>query len=323
MRSVLGKPSLTWLGTLGGNESVAEGVSANGTVVVGVSRDKSGQMRAFRWVKGSGMENLGTLGWAKSWARGVTADGRVVVGVLLDEENRKSRAFRWTQGGKIQDLGVAGEARDVSADGNVIVGTALVTPFRWVSGRIELLDIAGGTPCLVSAVSDDGTTIVGQVLKSNWVPFRWTQREGVKLLSTEGGVGAGANDTSADGLIVVGSIDRSDRQLRIRAARWIADSIVQDLGTLGGDYADALAVSASGDVVVGMSSDSGGRLRAFRWTKGRGMEDLSRTYAALLADGSQLDVATSISPNGRYIAGNGYNARTGRKEAFLLDVGDR
>ncbi len=51
------------------------------------------------------------------------------------------------------------------------------------------------------------------------------------------------------------------------------------------------------------------------------MEDLNTTYASLLTNGSWLVRASAISPDGRYIVGAGYNAATGRAEAFLLDTG--
>jgi hypothetical protein len=50
------------------------------------------------------------------------------------------------------------------------------------------------------------------------------------------------------------------------------------------------------------------------------MEDLNTTYASLLTNGSVLIEARAISPDGRYIVGSGYNAATGRYEAFLLDT---
>ncbi|GIV04529.1 MAG: hypothetical protein KatS3mg016_0104 [Fimbriimonadales bacterium] len=50
------------------------------------------------------------------------------------------------------------------------------------------------------------------------------------------------------------------------------------------------------------------------------MEDLNSTYASLLTNGSVLVAAYAISPDGRYIVGQGYNAATGRREAFLLDT---
>jgi probable HAF family extracellular repeat protein len=95
---------------------------------------------------------------------------------------------------------------------------------------------------------------------------------------------------------------------------------MQDLGTLGGDSSWALGVSADGSVVVGAATNGVGQRRAFRWTASGGMEDLNTTYASLLTDGSVLYRANAISPDGRYIVGQGYNAATGRDEAFLLDT---
>ena len=92
------------------------------------------------------------------------------------------------------------------------------------------------------------------------------------------------------------------------------------LGTLSGNYSEAFGVSADGSVVVGYSDNAARQSRAFRWTAAGGMEDLNQTYACLLTPGSELWVAYAISPNGRYIVGVGYNAATGRREAFLLDT---
>jgi probable HAF family extracellular repeat protein len=95
---------------------------------------------------------------------------------------------------------------------------------------------------------------------------------------------------------------------------------MQDLGTLGGDESEANGVSADGSVVVGSAYNAAGQWRAFRWTAAGGMEDLNITYAHLLTDGSELREAYAISPDGRYIVGEGYNAATKRIEAFLLDT---
>jgi probable HAF family extracellular repeat protein len=78
---------------------------------------------------------------------------------------------------------------------------------------------------------------------------------------------------------------------------------------------------ADGAVVVGWAENAVKQRRAFRWTASRGMEDLNTTYASLLTNGSTLIEAYAISPDGRYIVGRGYNAATGRFEAFLLDTG--
>jgi probable HAF family extracellular repeat protein len=127
-----------------------------------------------------------------------------------------------------------------------------------------------------------------------------------------------AYDVSADGAVVVGG--SYDNEGRPRAFRWTAAEGMQDLGTLGGDGSVAKGVSADGSVVVGWAENAAEQRRAFRWTASRGMEDLNTTYASLLTNGSTLIEAYAISPDGRYIVGRGYNAATGRFEAFLLDT---
>ena len=189
------QPSLTWLGTLGGNQSEAWGVSADGSVVVGWATNAAEYTRAFRWTASGGMQDLGTLGGRRSSASGVSADGTVVAGYAYN---------------------AAGQ----------------------------------------------------------WRAFRWTELGGM-----------------------------------------------QDLGTLGGSEIKAYGVSADGSVVVGWARNAAGEYRAFRWTASRGMEDLNTTYASLLTPNSWLYIAYAISPDGRYIVGEGYNAATRLNEAFLLDTG--
>jgi probable HAF family extracellular repeat protein len=137
-------------------------------------------------------------------------------------------------------------------------------------------------------------------------------------LGTLGGDYSWATGVSADGSVVVGWATNAARKWR--AFRWTAAGGMQDLGTLGGSESRANAVSADGSVVVGAAWNAAGERRAFRWTAAGGMEDLNITYAHLLTDGSELLEANAISPDGRYIVGRGYNAATGREEAFLLDT---
>ena len=70
--------SLTDLGTLGGSESYASAVSADGSVVVGQAKNASNQHRVFRWTSGI-MTDLGTSA-AGDTSLLVSADGSTVVG---------------------------------------------------------------------------------------------------------------------------------------------------------------------------------------------------------------------------------------------------
>jgi probable HAF family extracellular repeat protein len=173
------------LGTLpGDNRSRPVGISADGSVVVGQSKDANwGNEEAFRW-EGGGMIGLGFLpGDAQSNAIGISADGSAVIGVSGDANWGNQEAFRW-EGGGMTGLGFLPGDDDsypvgISADGSVVVGrssdgTQLGTQsFRWntqdgMQSVREWLVNAGVNvaPSFVlafsSGVSADGSTIIGQ-----------------------------------------------------------------------------------------------------------------------------------------------------------------
>ncbi|WP_243664484.1 FlgD immunoglobulin-like domain containing protein [Rhodothermus marinus] len=84
-------------------------------------------------------------------------------------------------------------------------------------------------------------------------------------------------------------------------------------------------ISSEGNLVVGRASNNDfiypPHQVAVLWRPWTGIEKLNDTYADLLQDGSSLSTASAVSPDGRYIVGQGYNAATGRNEAYLLDTG--
>jgi len=179
---VAGNPQMYDLGTLGGTNSWAAGVSSDGTVVVGTGYiTGNAAYHTFRWTAGTGMVDLGTLGGTSSYASGVSADGAVVVGGSFIIGDVATHAFRWT-GGVMSDLGTLGgrdsDAWGASADGGVVVGQSGITgnvathAFRWTQAG-GMQDVAawlagagvtlpaGWTLTRANSVTDDGTVLVG------------------------------------------------------------------------------------------------------------------------------------------------------------------
>lgn len=139
----LASADIIGLGDLPGGSSlsIAFGISADGTVVVGRSFSGNGN-EAFRWTAAGGMTGLGHLasGTPTSQANAVSGNGSVVVGY-----GSAGEGFRHTAAGGMTGLGVLpggstnSIAHDVSDSGLVIVGrsgSALGDQaFRWTVRR--------------------------------------------------------------------------------------------------------------------------------------------------------------------------------------------
>jgi probable HAF family extracellular repeat protein len=194
---------------------------------------------------------------------------------------------------------------------------SLIATTGW-SQTLTWLGTLGGNYSLGLGVSADGSVVVGwaENAANQERAFRWTAAGGMQDLGTLGGAWSRSHSVSADGSVVVGWAWSAGGGRR--AFRWTAAGGMQDL-SMQGFESWAYGVSANGSIVVGRSY-FGAFYGAFRWTEAGGMEDLNVAYANLLDDGSYLETAQAISPDGRYIVGTGYNAATGRREAYLLDT---
>lgn len=341
-------PRLTWLGTADGNWSIAHDVSAFGHVVVGYYQQIEGAIvqktRLFRWTKSDGMETA-ILPDRTGRARGLSHDGTTFVGSAL---LTLTQAFRWHPDNPDQDQNGypdvlpletpgynSGEAHAVSADGSVIVGavynwsllggTSPREAFRWTeTDGLQLLGTLGGEASRAENVSADGQIVVGTAQNQfgKYHAFRWTAADGMQPLGTLMYVlydSSTATAVSDDGSVVVGwaHVPGDDVLVAFR----MDNGVIRELaGPAAYPQTQAFDVTADGSMVVGLMFNENGAVQAFRWTKGVGLEDLSAVYANLLAPGSYLRMALAISPNGRYIVGQGFNAATGRFEAFLLDT---
>jgi probable HAF family extracellular repeat protein len=268
------------LGTLpNGTYSGAGGVSADGSVVVGVS-DTTGGTRAFRWTSApTGMVNLGLPldgggdGEAQnSFGYAVSGNGLVAVG-MSDPVNQ---AMRWTSAGMFS-LGTLGASYSIAYaanfDGSVVVGEGTAGPgdnaFRWTAatGMVSLGTMPGGTTSHGTGVSANGNVVVG-----------W----------------GGASGFTG-----------------IRAFRWVAGAgggTMTNLGVLPGrTESRAYGVSGDGLAVVGTSGTVSAGNHAILWTPQLGMVDLN-TYLPTLGislTGWTLTFASAISADGRTIIGTG------------------
>lgn len=349
---------LTWLGTLGGNESVAYGVSNNG-VVVGTARDAQGNFRAFRWKCGI-MTDLGTLGGAESVARDISANGDVIVG-WSSVTPTLLRAFKY-QSGVMTDLGSlvpggSSRATGISANGNVIIGYSdapcqydyidpnyncvsgtitLTAACRWVANTISQVGNCFRNTCLTSGES--GSITVGNGISKDgmvWVGYQEDWDTGaysgtVKYAIKNGAIlgNLAAFGTNGDGTRVVG-LSLSTCFHPDLGNYWCSPAHAWPGGNLTPTTTNnpndpypsngaAHSVTDDGKRIVGEYAGA-----AHRWvitSSGIQMENLNTTYAFLLSQYSKLEVAYDISSNGRYIVGQGYNAATARLEAFLLDT---
>ena len=169
------------------NSSFAQGISGDGSVVVGYACDPC---EAFRWTEETGMVGLGDFGndpIRDSRAFGVSDDGSVVVGYGIGDDGMQ--ASRWTSEEGMQALGF-------------VPGDGIHDSFA-------------------TAASSDGSTIVGYIGNDfSGVydgPFIWNADDGMQrlqeVLINDYGLGLqlddwtliGASDISADGRTIVGS----------------------------------------------------------------------------------------------------------------------
>jgi len=311
------------LGTLGGRNSMAYSISADGNKIVGTSEIAAdGSERATLWDQGTPV-NLGALSywWQRSGAYAISADGRYVGGYSYTDQNTwggvPNRACRW-------DLSQNPPSIELLDGRQIILPPDIRRPT--------------GVGSCVLAISADGKAMTGfwgygwgyggfywndEVQNPNLFNDKLYPLYG--LSNPYGHIGRGTGyGISADGKVIVGYA--TDSLLNIRAARYVLDPSTNQLGGpeflggLGGDFGIALAANHDGSVVVGWATLASGEGRAFIWNASTGMRDLNTAYPGVVADGSILERATAISPNGRYIVGIGYNASTRRREAFLLDV---
>jgi probable HAF family extracellular repeat protein len=295
--------SFTDLGDLGGGNAVARGISGNGQVIVGWSQDNAGVWRAVYWENNT-IQQIPTSENRQSFAYDVSNDGSVIVGTC-DVAVGGTRGFYFKKSQNTfgtlppppNRLSDPTDAYAVSPDGTLVGGSA---PWSW---------------CVLACLWNISMDPPQGPIYGRRLPGRQICTQ-VRHISVHSG-----------GVTIVGggAYLQSFKQTK-QSFNWNIDwndyttyypnwDAVSDLGY----PTSANAASGDGSIVVG-SAHVGRFVRAVRWNQNGQMQDLNAAYASLLQDGSYLITALSITPDGRYIVGQGYNATTGRYEGFLLDT---
>lgn len=267
-------------------------------------------------------------GYIRSYSRSLFAAAAVAIGAAAGgAAGAEFQGLGFLPGGSVS------EAKGVSADGAVVVGSSQAADgkqqaFRWTlaGGIAPIPRPAGLTMSWASDVSADGSTVAGWAGNSfsspiGWEGFRWSISGALDRIAVAG-AGVWAKGISADGSVVAGSAGDE-------AFRWTAAGGIQPLGGLSPApfRSNADGISADGRVIVGDALDVANVVRdAFRWADGTMVGLGAFTASAASRDGS---VVVGAFNNGdhreayRWTAGAGLvglGAYAPYHESFALGV---
>ncbi|HLZ99331.1 MAG TPA: hypothetical protein VKP66_15465 [Steroidobacteraceae bacterium] len=302
--------TFTDLGTLGGSESIANGIN-NGGQVVGWSYDTNGVETATLW-NGTTPTALTTLGGPWGNATGINDNGQIVGESATNGSGPSVHATLWNNVTPT-DLGApTGSTSSASAINNVgqIVGYS-----NGVNGSALLWNgttaIALGSPSGAYSAAI-GINLAGQVVGySNDQPVLWNGTIPTPL-GTLGGQ-AYATGINNSGKVVGWGFSSSNGVLSSLAISWNGTTPTA-LGTLGGATSEASGINNAGQI-VGFSTtpSSTDHVIATIWN-GTTATDLNTLVN--LPTGFTLIDATAINDKGQ-IVGYGWN-NLKQVRAFLL-----
>jgi probable HAF family extracellular repeat protein len=308
--------TITDLGTLGGDESVATAINNVGQVVGYSQTSPSSFSHAFVWEDGV-ISPLDDENAISSQALDINDAGQVVGEISFTR--LESSAVLWDDGERV-DLGTLGQT-PVQAVANGINNAGQITgnsttedffspfhAFLWQNGNLEDLGTLGGRSSSGEAINQAGQ-IVGFALDENNNPHAALWENGTIIdLGTLGGSRSGANDINNKGQIVGGSelADETTNQAFV----W-QNGTMSGLAGLGGDRSFANAINETGQI-VGFAETADGEWRAVLWQQNT-IIDLN---TLLPADSPwTLTVANDINDAGAIV---GVGLLDGLERAFLL-----
>ncbi len=285
------------------------GVSADGGVVTAMYPAALGPFQGAIWRRGSGWSFVPPpAGYESSRFSDVSDDGVWMSGTLTQPGNVGTLAIRYSVAGgfEILDDLVTGTTPPrafgaaISADGTTVAGSG-----RTGEGRIDEtrypLRWRTSTPEIVGPVGRDGTSISGD---GNAVVFTGALQSGLWTPAISYAIPATSligNVVSDDGLVVAGGVT---------PWRWDAAGGHEALPLLPGLVTgNVYASSADGSVLAGGAPNASNGDAAFIWTREHGTRRVRDVLAAngILVGGWELWNVRDMSPDGRYMIGEGRN----------------
>jgi hypothetical protein len=245
----------------------------------------------------------------------LSIDGRVVVGVAWNEAG--SRRFRWTETSGTKDFSTLGVPEGCGEPLMNAEGSSLLVSCGEPSKLFYWTESSGTTsfspPAKLSftwpppLMSRDGSVVAG-ALKDDaapgpgtFIPFRWTSKDGVKVLhQPEPGDNGRPVAISDDGKVIVGGSQRPLTPETIgsgAAYRWTESGGTVRLGFLPGDDAnEVIAASADGSIVAGVSTNhrvpNGPPLSEFVLWDGHGIRSIVGELTAAGVDLKGFEIGT-------------------------------
>jgi probable HAF family extracellular repeat protein len=275
--------------------SAAQGVSGDGSIVVGSSYNSDGDVQAFRWTSGGGMLalpfNVGSSpGGSRAQANAISADGSTIVGFA-----------------NAAATGSIGFADNLEAARWSGAGGGTITPLGFLNGEGQYGFSAA------TAVNATGGVIVGVVRADSSDPnsplraFSWTSGTMTALASLPGAVAVSLAQLPGN-IVPVPPYPSS---------LFFYNAPVNLLSA-------ALAITPDGSAIVGTAADSTSTLQAVRWNSS-GVATISGllTAAGVATTGWVLNTANGIAvvQNGQQQIITGTGTIGGFTQAWLARLG--
>lgn len=259
-------------------------------------------VRAVRWTRATGSQDLGQFGDTGSTMFSMSTDGSVFFGNSAPLGSSLQNSFRWTQDtGSVsfgQTLGnyylMSNDRKTVTAidrDGGAL---DLFERFDGTS-QVRSAPVAGSYQLKTSVLAGDGLTAFGQYTNGSTAhAVRWNGIQGATPvdLGTLGGATSEVLNTNLDGSVAFGISRRADGSSQ--AFRWTSASGIQEVVPTTASGSAFTDINSAGTAGFGWMYTTAGT-REFIWTQAGGFQDIgSLGSGSLYADKTSIDNSTFV-----------------------------